>query len=161
MEYKKRAEENAIKRELNCQNRSLQVHMDHGFLNPDGKGTYDLKWVDDMAKLLGQVDGLLPNSWLELKAVQTDLAWDGNKYGVAPYGADPKIFMDADERLFREYSGIKGEYVLQAGRIEAGKNCNANWATHTNMVVLIGGTKHWPAMQNQSNIKLRAVLTFT
>ena len=51
---------------------------------------YDLKWVDDMAKLLGQVDGLLPKG-LELKAVQTDLAWDGNKYGVVLNGADPKI----------------------------------------------------------------------
>ena len=43
------------------------------------------------------------------------------KYDVAHYGVDPKIFLDADPKLFRETTGIKG-YILQAGRVEAGKS---------------------------------------
>ena len=105
--------EDAISKELEMiKERSLQVHMGNGYLESDGSGTYDLKWVNKMAKILRKVDAVLPNSWIELKAIQTDLDWCGKNYGVAPYGADPKIFMDADEKLFREYSGIKGDYIF-------------------------------------------------
>ena len=141
--------EDSIHNELRMlKHRSLQVNLDSGYLMSDGKGTYDLKWVEEMSNILSGVNAILPNSWLELKAVQTDLNWQGNKFRIAPYGVDPKIFMDADEKLFRDYSGIKGDFVLQAGRIEAGKNqAMLCWALrNTNIkVVLIGGTKHWPA----------------
>ena len=56
--------------------------------------------------------------------------------------------LDADEKIFREYSGIKGDFVMQAGRVEPGKNqAMLCWALRkTKMpLVLIGGTKHWPA----------------
>ena len=56
--------------------------------------------------------------------------------------------MNADGKKFRDYSGIKEDFILQAGRIEAGKNqAMLCWALkNTNMrVVFIGGTKHWPA----------------
>ena len=66
--------------------------MDNGYLNSDGRGTYDLSWVKMMSSMLRNTDALIPNSWLELKSVQSDLNWDGNKYGIAPYGVDPKTF---------------------------------------------------------------------
>ena len=81
-------------------NRKLTVQMNQGNLNADGKGTYDDSWQKNMGELLKQVDGLVPNSWLELKAVQQDLGWNGNNYNVAHYGVDPKIFLDADPKLF-------------------------------------------------------------
>ena len=48
-----------------------------------------------------EVDGIVPNSWLEMKAVQTDLHWVGDNYEVAYYGVDPKVFLDADPALFQ------------------------------------------------------------
>ena len=82
--------EDAIKRDLELlKSRDLQVNMDNGYLLADGKGTYDLRWVNKMSKLLKEVDAILPNSWLEMKAVQTDLNWSGKIFGVAPYGVDP------------------------------------------------------------------------
>ena len=115
---------------------------------PNGTGTYDLNWVKEMSKLLNEVDAVLPNSWLEMKSIQTDLNWRGNNFGVAPYGVDPKQFLKTDGKMFREVSGIKEEFILQAGRIEPGKNqAMLSWALrNTNVkVVFIGGTKHWPA----------------
>ena len=129
-------------------NRRLTVQMNQGDLNADGKGTYDDNWQKNVAELLKQVDGLVPNSWLELKAIQQDLRWNGNNFDVAHYGVDPKIFLDADPKLFRETTGIKGDFILQAGRIEAGKNqAMLCWALrNTNIpIVLIGSTKNWPA----------------
>ena len=80
---------------------------------------------------------MLPNSLLELKAVQQDLRWSGNIFNVAKYGVDPKIFLDADPNKFREYTGIRGDFVLQAGRIEAGKNqAMLCWAMRTQIYLL-------------------------
>jgi len=130
------------------QRRELVVALDQGCLNADGTGSYDLKWLDDIRSLLKEANGLLPNSWLELNAVQSDLYWSGDRFGVAHYGVDPKIFLDADPEPFRRHTGIHGPFVLQAGRVEAGKNqAMLCWALReTNLpIVFIGGTRHWPA----------------
>lgn len=128
--------------------RELVVALDQGYLNADGTGSYNLRWLDDIRRLLKEADGLLPNSWLELNAVQSDLYWSGEQFGVAHYGVDPKLFLDADPELFRRHTGIQGPFVLQAGRVEAGKNqAMLCWALRETKlpIVLIGGTRHWPA----------------
>jgi len=130
------------------QRRELVVALDQGCLNADGTGSYDLRWLDDIRSLLKEANGLLPNSWLELNAVQSDLYWSGDRFGVAHYGVDPKIFLDADPEPFRRHTGIHGPFVLQAGRVEAGKNqAMLCWALReTDLpIVFIGGTRHWPA----------------
>jgi glycosyltransferase involved in cell wall biosynthesis len=144
-----RTGEESIKRDMELlRSRNLIVNMGEGNINSDGKGTYNLKWQEDVGNLLNSVDGLLPNSWLELKAVQTDLNWCGNNYEIAHYGVDPSLFLNADPKLFREQTGIHGDFIMQAGRIEPGKNqAMLCWALKkTNIpIVLIGGTKHWPS----------------
>ena len=101
-----------------------------------------------VGNLLNQSNGLLPNSWLELKAIQSDLQWRGNTFEVANYGVDPKLFLDANPEIFREETGINEPFVLQAGRIEPGKNqAMLCWAMReVNLpIVLIGGSRHWPS----------------
>ena len=141
--------EGSIVKELELlKTRDLQVQLEEGYLLPNGTGTYDLSWINEMSKILSEVDAVLPNSWLEMKAIQTDLNWCGNNYAVAPYGVDPKQFLNSDGRIFREVSGIKEDFILQAGRIEPGKNqAMLSWALrNTNVkVVFIGSSKHWPA----------------
>ena len=93
-------------------------------------------------------DGLLPNSWMELQALRTDLQWDGDCFEIAHYGVDPSLFLDADPQPFRQHTGIDGPFVMQAGRIEPGKNqAMLCWALRQMDVpiVLIGGSKHWPS----------------
>jgi len=129
-------------------NRSLAVHLPEGVIYADGHGTCDLSWFSPVTKLLAEADGLLPNSWLELKAVQTDLGWCGDNFEVAHYGVDPQLFLDADPQPFRQHTGIQGPFVVQAGRIEPAKNqAMLCWALrHTNLpIVLIGSGKHWPS----------------
>ena len=129
--------------------RSLSVNLGegqsveaHGVME-QGQGGMNL-----VSDLLRQADGLLPNSWLELQAVRSDLHWCGKRFEVAPYGVDPRLFLDADPAPFREHTGIQGPFVLQAGRIEPAKNQGMLcWALrHTNLpIVLIGGCQHWPS----------------
>ncbi len=141
--------EAAAKQELELlRRRELLVALDQGNLSANGSGSYDLSWLNDIRQLMQGVDGLLPNSWLELKAVQSDLHWCGDRFGIAHYGVDPAIFLDADPEPFRRHTGIQGPFVLQAGRVEACKNqAMLCWALReTNLpIVLIGGTRHWPA----------------
>ncbi len=141
--------EAAIHQELELlRRRELLVQLQDGSLNADGRGNFDLSWQAEVSRLLQGIEGMLPNSWLELKAVQTDLHWSGENFGVAPYGVDPKLFLNADPEPFRRHTGIQGPFVLQAGRIEAGKNqAMLCWSLRdTNLpIVLIGGTRHWPA----------------
>ena len=128
--------------------RTLEVVLKEGTLNADGRGSYNLDWQRKVSSLLNTVDGLLPNSWLELKSIQTDLNWSKNNFEVAHYGVDSKKFLDADPEKFRNYSGIRKPFIMQAGRIEAGKNqAMLCWAMkNTNIpIVLIGGSKHWPS----------------
>ena len=98
--------------------------------------------------LLHQADGLLPNSWLELQAVRNDLQWHGETFEIAHYGVDPGLFLDPDPSAFREETGIRTPFVLQAGRIEPAKNqAMLCWALRkTDLpIVLIGSSKHWPS----------------
>ncbi len=128
--------------------RELVVALPEGNLDANGNGSLYSDWHREIGRLLKQADGVLPNSWLELKALQTDLHWSGSCSGVAHYGVDPKVFLDADPEPFREHTGIRGRFVLQAGRIEPGKNqAMLCWALRkTNIpIVLIGSCKHWPS----------------
>ena len=127
--------------------RKLVVGLEGGEINSTGIGSFDLKWIEEIAKHLKMVDGLLPNSWLELKSVQTDLNWCGNTFEIANYGVDAKLFLDADPQKFKEYSGINEPFIMQAGRIEAAKNqAMLCWALKNSSIkiVLVGSKKHWP-----------------
>lgn len=128
--------------------RKLVVTMDEGNLEAHGYGSYNAEWHQQIPNLMAEADGLLPNSWLELKAVQTDLQWCGDTFEVAHYGVDAKLFLDADPEPFRRHTGIRHPFVLQAGRVEPGKNqAMLCWALRNTQlpIVLIGGTKHWPS----------------
>ena len=130
-------------------NRELAVRLPQGTVNAEGYGKecwpIDRRVIGD---LLHEADGLLPNSWLELQAVRHDLQWHGETFEVAHYGVDPSLFLDPDPEAFRKATGIQTPFVLQAGRIEPAKNqAMLCWALReTNLpIVLIGGSKHWPA----------------
>lgn len=129
------------------QRRELIVQLPNGSIDSVGAGSLDMSWMVEVGELLNQADGLLPNSWLELKAVQTDLHWCGDCFEVAHYGVDPKVFLDADPEAFRQYTGIRGPFVVQGGRIEPAKNqAMLCWALRSSdiPVVLIGSSKNWP-----------------
>ena len=99
--------ENSIKEELRfLKERKLVVNLEQGDINSGGYGTFDLSWQEEVARYLSTVDGLLPNSWLELKAVQTDLNWSGENYEIGHYGVNPKLFLDATPEKFEQFSGI-------------------------------------------------------
>ena len=130
-------------------NRELVVQLPKGAINAEGHGEECWPVNRNVLKdLLHQVDGLLPNSWLELQAIRNDLNWHGETFEIAHYGVDPALFLDPDPDAFREATGIKTPFVLQAGRIEPAKNqAMLCWALReTNLpIVLIGASKHWPA----------------
>lgn len=141
--------ERNVEKELeDLRSRQLKIDLGNGVLDALGGGSYKLNWQSEVGRLLNSVDGLLPNSWLELKAVQTDLHWSGDSFKVAHYGVNPKLFIDADPEPFRKHTGIKGPFILQAGRVEPAKNqAMLCWALRETKVpiVLIGGTSHWPS----------------
>ena len=128
--------------------RKLVVSLPDGTVNAHGHGSVNLGWQENVGALLKQCQGMLVNSWLELKAVQTDLQWWGDHYDVAPYGVNPQIFLDADPEPFRQSTGIQGPFVMQAGRIEPAKNqAMLCWALRNTSlpIVLIGSGRHWPS----------------
>ena len=76
--------EGSVQQELELlRTRQLKVHLKQGSLDALGGGSYDLRWQTEVGNLLNSVEGLLPNSWLELKSVQTDLHWSGDLFRVA------------------------------------------------------------------------------
>ena len=129
--------------------RELVVQMQNGPVNAEGNG--DSCWPLNrgrLSQLLREADGLLPNSWLELQALGSDLHFDRECFEIAHYGVDPSLFLDADPEPFYEHTGIREPFVMQAGRVEPGKNqAMLCWALrHTDVrIVLIGGSKHWPS----------------
>lgn len=102
--------------------RSLAVQCDGDMIRFDQAGEATRARLTRIARLLEDVDVLLPNSWLELAAVRRDLAWRGTQVDIAPYGVDPRVFSDPDPEPFRKHSGLRGPFVLQAGRVEPPKN---------------------------------------
>ena len=102
--------------------RELEVQLPQGIANAEGRGECWPVERQAMRELLKQVDGMLPNSWLELQSLRNDLQWDGDCFEIAHYGVDPKLFLDADPEPFRRQTGIQSPFVLQAGRIEPSKN---------------------------------------
>ena len=128
--------------------REIVVQLQHGPVNAEGQG--DSCWPvnrERLRELLRETDGLLPNSWLELQALRSDLQWDGDCFEIAHYGVDPR-FLDADPEAFRQHTGLRKAFIMQAGRIEPGKNqAMLCWALrHTDIpIVLIGSSKHWPS----------------
>jgi len=129
--------------------RRLVVELSDGeLIEAHGHQLESQKSFRVVGDLLNRSSGLLPNSWLELKAIQSDLQWRGTTFEVANYGVDPRLFLDADPARFREETGISEPFILQAGRIEPGKNqAMLCWAMREiNLpIVLIGGSKHWPS----------------
>ena len=126
----------------------LVVSLPEGTVDARGSGSCSFNWMQTVGQLLQRADGLLPNSWLELKAVQSDLGWSGDCFEIAHYGVDPDIFLDANPEPFRQATGIQGPFVVQGGRIEPAKNqAMLCWALrNTNLpVVLIGSGKNWPS----------------
>jgi glycosyltransferase involved in cell wall biosynthesis len=131
--------------------RKLTVMLADGHIQPSGDGSWDQSGLRMVAELLKTADGLLPNSWLELQAVRSDLNWDGDCFEVAHYGVDPRVFLDAEPNLFRARFGLNGPFVLQAGRIEPAKNqAMLCWALRetTLPIVLIGKSEHWPSYRD-------------
>ena len=66
---------------------------------------------------------------------------------MAYYGVDPGLFSNSEPNIFRDTYDIKEPFVMQAGRIEPGKNqAMLCWALRkTNIrIVLIGSKHHWP-----------------
>ena len=129
--------------------RELVVQLKHGPVNAEGNG--ENCWPlnrERLRELLRAADGLLPNSWLELQALRSDLQWDGDCFEIAHYGVDPSVFLKADPNLFRKHTGIHEPFVMQAGRIEPGKNqAMLCWALRNTdvQIVLIGSSHHWPS----------------
>ena len=126
----------------------LEVQLPQGIANAEGAGDCWPVRRQVMRELLRQVDGLLPNSWIELQSLRNDLQWDGDCFEIAHYGVDPKLFLDADPEPFRQQTGIKGPFVLQAGRIEPSKNqAMLCWALKDTKlpIVFIGSSQHWPS----------------
>lgn len=130
------------------ENRKLVVHTEEGKIEANGNGDLDIGAFEETSQLLSQVDGLLPNSWLELQSIRSDLHWVGSCFEIAHYGVDPTLFLDADPSSFKEYSGIEQKFVMQAGRIEPAKNqAMLCWALreYDIPIVLVGSSKNWPA----------------
>lgn len=129
-------------------NRELVVHLPDGEIHADGHGTWDQAGLKLVRKWLNKVDGLLPNSWLELQELRRDLQWNGDCFEVAHYGVDPGLFLDVEPESFTQRTGIEGPFALQAGRIEPSKNqAMLCWALKDTplQIVLIGSCKNWPS----------------
>ena len=133
--------------------RELQVQLPQGVANAEGSGDCWPIQRQALRDLLKQVDGLLPNSFLELQSLRNDLQWDGDCFEIAHYGVDPKLFLDADPEPFRQQTGIHHPFVMQAGRIEPSKNqAMLCWALkETELpIVLIGVVSIGPHMQSSA-----------
>ena len=63
--------------------RELEVQLPQGIANAEGRGECWPVERQAMRELLKQVDGMLPNSWLELQSLRNDLQWDGDCFEIA------------------------------------------------------------------------------
>jgi glycosyltransferase involved in cell wall biosynthesis len=101
---------------------SLRIKKPSGAeIGPDsqtrGSPTYDA----DQRTILANIAHLLPNSTLEMDSLVKSLRIVPPPFTVAPYGADPAVFLDPDPEPFVQKHGLR-DFVLQVGRIEASKN---------------------------------------
>ena len=71
--------------------------------------------------MLNDTNGILVNSWMELKALQTDLGWKGENYGVGYYGVDSSKLMKDDSDKFRKLTGMRGDFIMQADELSQAK----------------------------------------
>jgi len=139
---------NAINLLENLKQRKLVVVNEGISFHSNGYTTDESNTLELISSLLKEVDGLLPNSLLELQAIRSDLNWYDNTFEIAHYGVDPRIFLDANPDKFKAYSGINEPFVLQAGRIEPAKNqAMVCWALRNKNIpiIFIGSGKHWPS----------------
>ena len=140
--------EQSIREDLeNMRNRKMEVISNGNIYRYNIDKNSGLEWINDVGEILNHAEGVLPNSWLELKSLQLDLNFKGNNYDVAYYGVDPGLFSNSEPNIFRDTYDIKEPFVMQAGRIEPGKNqAMLCWALRkTNIrIVLIGSKHHWP-----------------
>jgi hypothetical protein len=102
--------------------RTLTLECDGEAIRVDEAGAATTARLCRIGQLLKEVEVMLPNSWPELAALRRDLGWCGTSVEVAPYGVDPRLFSDPDPEPFRRLSGLRGPFVLQAGRVEPPKN---------------------------------------
>ncbi|MCT0248671.1 glycosyltransferase family 4 protein [Synechococcus sp. CS-205] len=133
---------------LMMKQRTLKVNWDESIVHYDGHGYSKAERLAAVGQLLTNANALLPNSWLELQAVRTDLFWTGNLFDVAHIGVDPSMFLSPDPNRFLEYFDLRKSFVLQAGRIEPGKNqAMLCWALRQTdlQIVLIGSSANWPS----------------
>jgi len=128
-------------------NRSMVLQLgDEQYKFPSGNESIQAGYRQ-IGAVLQKASALLPNSYLELQSVRRDLHWYGDCFGIAPYGVDPSPYLNADPQPFRNWSGIQGPFVLQAGRVEPAKNpAMLLWALKDLdlPVVLAGGTENNP-----------------
>ena len=94
--------EEKIQNELKMlRERTLKVEIDGNLIEANGSGSANRAWLKHIGDMLNETNGILVNSWLELKALQTDLGWKGHNYGVGYYGVDSSTMMKNDSDKFR------------------------------------------------------------
>lgn len=102
--------------------RTIQFRGPNGQMwTAHGQNRTQPKYDDLERAILEHVDHLVPNSLLEMDALVKTLRVYDIPFTIAPYGVDPKIFLDADPEPFLKKHGLK-DFVLQVGRVEKSKN---------------------------------------
>jgi glycosyltransferase involved in cell wall biosynthesis len=102
--------------------RTLRIELAEGGIMTARSENRPRRGYDGLQRAtLEQVDCLVPNSYLELHALHRTLGAAQLPFSVAPYAADPGLFLDPDPAPFVERYG-RSDFVLQVGRIEASKN---------------------------------------
>jgi glycosyltransferase involved in cell wall biosynthesis len=112
-------------------------------------------------QILSNIDYLLPNSVLEMDQLARTLRVGNIPYDIAPYGADPKVFLDADPEPFVKEYGLR-DFVLQVGRIERSKNqlllCHALRNVDLQLVLIGGNLQEyylqWCKQYGPKNLKI-------
>ena len=97
--------------------REMVVQLEHGPVNAEGNG--DSCWPlnrEKIASAAEEADGLLPNSWLELQALRSDLQWDGDCFEIAHYGVDPSVSGCRSRTLSQTHG--RSRTIRDAGRAD-------------------------------------------
>ena len=71
--------EQSIREDLeNMRNRKMEVISNGNIYRYNIDKDSGLEWINDVGEILNHAEGVLPNSWLELKSLQLDLNFKGN-----------------------------------------------------------------------------------